>query len=140
VPEVRRGERRVGAVLLALRHEARLMHGIEWVVEAFGCDPARLADRAALERLFAHCVEELQLKPAEPAVWHSFPGAPGGVTGLLLLSESHLTIHTFPETRFAALNLYCCRPRPRWPFGERLREHLGAARVSVRELSRGDER
>ncbi|HEX4385115.1 MAG TPA: adenosylmethionine decarboxylase [Myxococcales bacterium] len=110
--------------------------GVEWIVEAYGCEPARLADKAALEALFAACVAELALRPVQPAQWHVFP-APGGVTGLLLLAESHLTVHTFPESGFAALNLYCCRPRPPWPFAERLREHLNAARVEVRELVRG---
>ena len=32
----------------------------------------------------------------------------------VLLSESHLSGHTFPETGFAAINLYCCRPREAW--------------------------
>jgi S-adenosylmethionine decarboxylase len=111
--------------------------GVEWIVEAFGCEPARLSDRSALELLFQQCVDELHLRPVRPAQWHVFP-APGGVTGLLLLAESHLTIHTFPESGFAALNLYCCRARPAWPFAERLREHLRAMRVEVRELARGN--
>jgi S-adenosylmethionine decarboxylase len=110
--------------------------GVEWIVEAFGCEPARLADRFALEALFQRCIDELDLKPMQPPQWQVFP-APGGVTGLLLLAESHLTIHTFPKTGFAALNLYCSRPRPAWPFADRLREHLLATRVDVRELARG---
>jgi S-adenosylmethionine decarboxylase len=60
------------------------------------------------------------------------------VTGLLLLAESHLTCHTFPERRFASLNLYCCRPRGPWPWEERLRETLGADRVTVRSFTRGE--
>lgn len=109
---------------------------IEWLVEAWGCEPARLADLPTLQRLFERCVQEVQLKPVQPALWHSFPG-PGGITGMLLLAESHLTIHTFPEHGLATLNLYCCLPRPRWPFEERLAEILRAARVGVRELERG---
>jgi S-adenosylmethionine decarboxylase len=110
--------------------------GVEWIVEAFGCEPARLSDLRTLEALFERCVRELELRPVQPAQWHVFP-APGGVTGLLLLAESHLTVHTFPEHGFAALNLYCCRPRPSWPFESRLLEHLNAQRVEVRELARG---
>lgn len=112
------------------------MNGTEWIVEAFGCDPARLADEGTLQALFDRAVTELRLRPVRPAVWHAFPGAPGGVTGVLLLAESHLAVHTFPESGFAALNLYCCKPRAPWPFEERLRELLGAERVSVRELKR----
>jgi S-adenosylmethionine decarboxylase len=112
------------------------VNGTEWIVEAFGCDPGRLADPEALRALFDRAVSELSLRPVEPALWHVFPGEPGGVTGLLLLAESHLTVHTFPESGFAALNLYCCRPRDAWPFEDRLRELLNAERVSVRELRR----
>ena len=37
---------------------------------------------------------------------HPFPG--GGVTGVLLLAESHVTIHTWPERGYAALDLFLC--------------------------------
>ena len=70
-------------------------------------------------------------------VWREFPGE-GGITGLLLLTESHLACHTFPERGFAAFNLYCCQPREDWPWAERLREALRAQRVSVRRLARGE--
>lgn len=68
--------------------------------------------------------------------WHRFPG-PGGVTGLALLSESHLTIHTFPELGFAALNLYTCRDRAQPDWESLVKELLGAKEISIRELRRG---
>jgi hypothetical protein len=71
-------------------------------------------------------------------MWHQFP-QPGGVTGLYLLTESHLACHTFPETGLATFNLYCCRPRPPFAWGERLRTVLGASRVTVRTAARGGE-
>jgi S-adenosylmethionine decarboxylase len=109
--------------------------GSEWVVDAFGCRPERLKDQATLERVFARAVAELGLHPISAPQFHTFPG-PGGVTGLLMLSESHLTCHTFPERAFAAFNLYCCRARPEWPWAERLAEMIGASRVEVRALRR----
>ena len=111
--------------------------GVEWLVDAHGCAPAALRSRETLARVFDRIVAELGLRPAAPPVWRVFPGE-GGVTGLLLLTESHLTCHTFPETGFAGFNLYCCRPRERWPWEERLREALGAARVEVRSFPRGE--
>lgn len=81
-------------------------------------------------------IVELGLKIVGAPQWHTFP-APGGVTGLALLSESHLAIHTFPEHRFAALNLYSCRERPQPDFVPLLRRHLGAGEVTVREVVRG---
>lgn len=111
------------------------MTGHEWVVEAHGCDPARLASLPALQALFDAMVDELALHPVAPAHWHRFP-APGGITGMLLLAESHLTVHTFPEHASLCLNLFCCTPRAPWPYAARLAALVGAGEVRVRELVR----
>lgn len=111
--------------------------GTEWIVDAHGCHPEALRSSVILVKLFARVVDEMNLHPTSEAVWHVFPGA-GGITGVLLLSESHLTCHTFPERGFAAFNLYSCRPAEVWPWAERLRELVGATQVSVRSFSRGD--
>jgi S-adenosylmethionine decarboxylase len=110
--------------------------GCEWIVDAYGCRPEALRSQAALEGVFARAIDELGLSPVAPAVWHVFPG-PAGITGVVLLSESHLACHTFPETGFAAFNLYCCRPRARWAWEAALAELLGARDVQVRCETRG---
>jgi len=110
--------------------------GHAWIVDAYGCDPTRLRSTDALARLFADAVREMELVPVREPVWHVF-GGPGGVTGFLLLSESHLAVHTFPERGFAAIDLYCCRPRAPWRWREALEEALGAASVVVRCTPRG---
>jgi S-adenosylmethionine decarboxylase len=109
--------------------------GREWLVDAHGCDPARVADVASLQSLFALVIDELHLTPVADAVWHVFP-PPAGITGLVPLSESHLTVHSFPEHRSLCINLFCCRARPEWAWAERLGEHVGATRVEVRCLER----
>lgn len=118
-----------------MARQPELGTGLEWLVDARGCDPSSLRDAGALGRVFALAVEELGLHPLDAPRFHTFP-APGGVTGMLMLSESHLTCHSFPETGFVAFNLYCCRERPDWPWAERLRELLGAREVQVRRLER----
>lgn len=109
--------------------------GIEWIVDARDADPARLADLASLGALLDRIVAELDLRVVGAPLWHVFPGA-GGVTGLYLLAESHLTVHTFPEHRSLCLNLFCCRPRPEWEFARGLRELVGAREVRVRQIER----
>ena len=112
-----------------------LIVGTEWLVEATGCDPQALCDADALRAVFGRAVAELDLRVIGDAQWHTFPGA-GGVTGLALLTESHLACHTYPEFGVATFNLYCCRARPRWAWEERLAEMLGASGVVVREVAR----
>jgi S-adenosylmethionine decarboxylase len=110
--------------------------GQAWIVDAHGCDPDALRSTEALARLFTQVMGELDLHAVQPPAWHVFP-APGGVTGFVLLSESHLSVHTFPEHGFAAIDLYCCRTLPDWPWAQALQTHLGAATVDVRTVARG---
>jgi S-adenosylmethionine decarboxylase len=109
--------------------------GVEWVVDAFGCRQDTVRSIDTLNQLAMRLIRDLDLHPAAPPLWRSFDG--GGVTGLFLLTESHMTCHTFPESGFIALNLYCCRQRAPWPWEQHLTELFGATRVQVRELVRG---
>jgi len=112
------------------------MHGgIEWLVDAHDCVPGRLRDRAAVLALLDRIVAAMDLHVVSTAV-HAFPGA-GGITAMYLLAESHLTIHTFPESASATLNVYCCRPRTPAPWVALFGELLGAARVVATEHPRG---
>ena len=99
--------------------------------------PSRCARPTRLRAVFDRVVRELGLHAAGEPVWRVFPGE-GGVTGLLLLTESHLACHTFPERGFAAFNLYCCRPRPGVAVAGAPRARRWArADVSVTALARG---
>jgi len=111
------------------------MTGVEWVVEAYGCDPESLSSLEKLQALFARMVHELGLHPCGQDQWRRFPDS-GGITGLCLLSESHLACHTFPEHGSLCLNLFCCRPRADWDFDARLKEMFSAETVNVRRLER----
>jgi S-adenosylmethionine decarboxylase len=110
--------------------------GTEWLVDAFGCDPARLASPAALAALSDTVLSRLGLQVLGAPVVHQFP-APGGVTGLYLLSESHWAWHTYPESELATFNLYCCRARSSLDWSTLLAAALGAQRVEVTSLQRG---
>jgi S-adenosylmethionine decarboxylase len=111
------------------------MGGVEWVVEAYGCDRDGLASPARLRALFERLIADLDLRPVGETIWHQFGGA-GGITGLCLLAESHLACHTFPEHGSLCLNLFCCRPRADWDFETNLRREFGATAVHVRRLDR----
>jgi S-adenosylmethionine decarboxylase len=109
--------------------------GTEWLIEASGCGEDALRDEARLREVFARAIRELDLRVVGEQMWHKFPGE-GGVTGLAMLTESHLACHTYPELGTATFNLYCCRERAAWPWDERLREMLGARDVCVRSVLR----
>ena len=109
--------------------------GTEWLIEASGCDEAALADLDRLRAVFNRVIHDLDLNVLGEIQWHQFDH-PGGVSGLSLLSESHLTCHTYPEFRAATFNLYCCRERASWTWETTLKEMLDATEVKVRVFER----
>lgn len=111
------------------------MRGTEWIIDAHGCDPAALRDLTRLRTLFDRLVGALSLTPVAGPVWHTFP-APGGITGFVVLAESHLACHTFPEFGSICLNVFCCRPRPDLDVSSVMAEVLGARSTLVRRVER----
>ena len=111
------------------------MSGCEWIIDAHGCDQSALRDIAHLTAVIDEIVAALSLHPVAQPVWHRFP-EPGGVTGVCLLSESHVAFHTFPEFRSLCLNVFCCRPRPDMDFAACLTRTVGASSVHVRRVDR----
>jgi S-adenosylmethionine decarboxylase len=109
--------------------------GTEWVIDASGCKPEALADIEHFKLVFDRIISDLDLHVLGEISWHQFPGT-GGVSGLALLSESHLTCHTYPEFGAVSFNLYRCSNRTTWAWENMLRELLGATEVNVRVFER----
>ena len=74
------------------------------------CDPPWLTDSALLG---AYCVQAVSLAGLQAVahLFHAFPATehgPGGVTATVLLAESHLCVHTWPEQAAVTLDVYVC--------------------------------
>jgi S-adenosylmethionine decarboxylase len=110
--------------------------GTEWLIEATGCQAARLRDERLVRGILDAVISDLGLTTLD-SIWHKFEGE-GGVTGLIALTESHLACHTYPEHATATFNLYCCRTRPEWDWELKLKAALDARNVSVTRVERGD--
>ncbi len=121
---------------LAPRGEAPVApHGAEWIIDARGCHADVLRDGARLQALFDRLIADLRLTPVAPAAWHTFP-SPGGLTGFVILAESHLACHTFPEFGSICVNVFCCRAREEFDAAGLLAEMLGATDTLVRRVER----
>lgn len=88
------------------------MQGLHLTADLYQCrcDAAWLTDAA---KLGAWCVQAVQASGLQPVnqLFHTFPATPrgpGGVTATVLLAESHLCVHTWPEERAVTLDVYVC--------------------------------
>ena len=84
------------------------MLGLHLTADLSGCAAAQppMTDAAALRTLCLDAVAAAGLQ-AVGELFHPFP-APGGVTGMVLLAESHLAVHTWPELGAVTLDVYVC--------------------------------
>lgn len=98
-------------------------------------DAGRLDDIDHIEETLIECVKaagatllHLHLHPFEPN---------GGVSGVAVLAESHISIHSWPERGYAALDVFMCGDAEPERCVEILRKAFKPARVAVKELLRG---
>ena len=88
------------------------MQGLHLTADLHGCNCATqwLTDAEVLGARCLQAVADAGLS-AVAQLFHTFPGTqhgPGGVTATVLLAESHLCIHTWPEQRAVTLDVYVC--------------------------------
>jgi len=79
--------------------------GKHCILELYGCSAAKLNDEAFLRNTITQAVH-LAGATLLQLISHRFD--PQGVTGLALLAESHLSIHTWPESGYAAVDVFTC--------------------------------
>ncbi|MEQ6375696.1 adenosylmethionine decarboxylase [Bacillaceae bacterium S4-13-58] len=78
------------------------------IAELWDCNEAKLNDIAFIEQIFVDAALKAGAEIREVA-FHKF--APFGVSGVVIISESHLTIHSFPEHGYASIDVYTCGDR-----------------------------
>ncbi len=79
--------------------------GTHLILELEGCPPAVLDDRETVHRVMTEAVEASGATLIRP-FFHQF--APQGVSGVIIISESHFSIHTWPEYGYAAVDIFTC--------------------------------
>lgn len=109
--------------------------GLHLIIELFHCDRTILNDQTSLENYLLDAVRLSGASAIQP-FFHQF--SPHGISGIVLIAESHFAVHTWPEYGYCALDIFTC--------GEQikahealvfLREKLRAESVSIMEIKRG---
>jgi len=75
------------------------------LAELTGCPPHLLNDAAGLETCFRECAET---GGATLVSSHFHHFSPQGVSGVVIIAESHVTVHTWPEHGYAAVDVFTC--------------------------------
>lgn len=109
-------------------------HGRHLLMEYQGCDRGLLDDPARLEELMTRAVAAAGATVVAN-VFHKF--APCGTSGVLVLQESHLSIHTWPEVGYAAMDFYTCGECDPMAGHDVLCEGLKPEKYEIMDVDRG---
>ena len=113
--------------------DGRVYAGTHLIIEVM--NGTGLDDPARIERAFRHCVAACG---ATLLHIHTHRFSPQGVSGVAVLAESHISVHTWPEVGYGAFDVFMCGDAAPWQAVEVLADSFETRDVQVRELLRGD--
>lgn len=105
------------------------------LAEIYGCDSEILNNKEYIEKIMVNSALKAGAEVREVA-FHKFN--PQGVSGVVIISESHLTIHTWPELGYAAVDVFTCGDKINpWDACNYMTEFLKAKNMTATEVKRG---
>ncbi|MGI6343923.1 MAG: adenosylmethionine decarboxylase [Bacillota bacterium] len=105
------------------------------LAEIYGCPAQILNDVEKVEEILVNAALEAGAEIRE-VVFHKF--SPQGVSGVVVISESHLAIHTWPELGYAAVDVFTCGDRvDPWTACNFITRHFEAQNMTATEVERG---
>ncbi|MDX1672037.1 MAG: adenosylmethionine decarboxylase [Balneolaceae bacterium] len=109
--------------------------GRQILVEYYDCTKDQLND---VEYIESALIEATKASGAT-LISHNFHKfSPHGVSGVIVIAESHVSIHTWPEYRYAAVDIFTCGDTiDPWIIQEQLKEAFGSTNISSMEMKRG---
>lgn len=116
-----------------IRRDGRVYAGTHLIVEVV--DGQGLDDEPRIQQAFRDCVEACG---ATLLHIHTHKFSPQGVSGVAVLAESHISVHTWPEIGYGAFDIFMCGDARPWEAVRILREAFAAGEIHVKELLRGE--
>jgi S-adenosylmethionine decarboxylase len=116
-----------------IRRDGKVFAGTHLIIEVIGGEG--LDDEARIERAFRECVD---ICGATLLHIHTHKFSPQGVSGVAVLAESHISVHTWPEIGYGAFDVFMCGEAQPWRAVDVLRRTFLASDVRVKELLRGE--
>ncbi|MFA6433093.1 MAG: adenosylmethionine decarboxylase [Elusimicrobiales bacterium] len=109
--------------------------GQHLIVELYECDKKTLSSVDQVQSIMIAAAKAADATVID-SIFHHFE--PYGVSGVIVIAESHFAIHTWPEFGYASVDLFTCGAGTRpWEAFKRLKKAFKAAHFSVMKLERG---
>ncbi|UWQ34842.1 adenosylmethionine decarboxylase [Leisingera sp. M527] len=117
-----------------IRKDGKVFAGTHLIIEVM--KGTGLDCEARIQKAFRDCVD---VCGATLLHIHTHKFSPQGVSGVAVLAESHISVHTWPEIGYGAFDVFMCGDAEPWKAVGVLKEAFNTDMVEVRELLRGEE-
>jgi S-adenosylmethionine decarboxylase len=107
--------------------------GVHLLIDLYGA--SHLSDIAFIEKTMRRCIDASRATLLHIHLHHF---TPDGVSGVAVLAESHISVHTWPESRYAAFDVFMCGDTNPEVCIDIMREAFEAERAEVKEILRGE--
>lgn len=105
------------------------------LMELWGCDCDRLDSTTVIHSIMRKAAKVAKAQPVLSSARHFDPV---GVTAIMMIQESHFSIHTWPESGYAAVDVYTCGDCDPVKAAHVFSKELKAQRVGIQEIIRGE--
>lgn len=116
--------------------------GPHLMLDGYGCEQGKLADLEHIYRVLDEFPVEIGMTKIMPPYVFKYSGTKPedwGVSGFVLIAESHISIHTFPEKKFISLDIFSCKHFDVAKAVEIVTKAFGIKKVEQNLLDRGTE-
>lgn len=109
--------------------------GYQILIDIYECDYNKMEDMEYIKKMMFELASILKTN-IRKITFEKFE--PYGISGVLIISESHITIHTWPEYRYVGIDIFTCSKKIEYNSAiEFLLEKLGTKKYEVKEIHRG---
>ncbi len=111
--------------------------GPHLMVDGYEANPEKLKDAELVRRVLSELPDEMGMTKVLPPFVYSY--GEEGVTGVVIIAESHIAIHTFPKKRFLSVDIFSCKAFDHAQVLRRLAQTFEIGRFETHLIHRGKE-
>ena len=114
--------------------------GLHLTLDGYGCSYERLTNLDAIYQFLDTCPDMIHMTKIMPPYVFKYHGKvpdDWGVSGFVLIAESHISIHTFPERGYLSLDIFSCKDFDYQQAVDYVTELFGIERHEINVLDRG---
>jgi len=115
------------------------MHGLHLIIDMYGCRGDRLGDKNLISQILLELPDFLKLTRLSEPLVEEYDNPTPGISGFVIIGESHISIHTFIEDRLATVDIYACKEFNVDNAVQYLTGKLSPKKIHKYVLRRGDE-